>query len=82
MAARTRWVPVALVLALFIPLLLTGVFGVFLAGAVLVGFAVNGFERFMRLWSQPLVGVAGYVVLSSLIAFGATDVARSIIEIL
>ena len=82
MAARTRWVPVALVLALFIPLLLTGVFGLFLAGAVLVGFAVNGSERFMRLWSQPLVGVAGYVILSFLIVFGATEVAGSIIEIL
>jgi hypothetical protein len=82
MAARTRWVPVALALALFIPLFLTGVFGVFLAGTVLVGFAVNGSERFMRLWSQPLVGVAGYVVLSFLIVFGATEVVRSIIDIL
>lgn len=61
LAART-WAPAGLLVALLIPLLLSGIGGVLLAGIVLFGFAIHGSRAFMRFWDQPLVEIAGYVV--------------------
>lgn len=79
--ARTRWALVALNLVLLIPLLLTGILGILFVAIVGVGFAVHRSESFMRFWATRSVEVAGHISLMLLFAYGASQLAREITEI-